>query len=104
MNTDERLLRVMTTVRHGLAEQIFDAIEDEESAQDAQELRREVARLERQCAELCELLPHNANKYQWQLGEEMRAIEKRVEVKMKQFPWNFIHEHYFECLRLKTKA
>jgi YesN/AraC family two-component response regulator len=83
MNTDERLLRVMTTVRHGLAEQIFDAIEDEESAQDAQELRREVARLERQCAELC---------------------EKRVEVKMKQFPWNFIHEHYFECLRLKTKA
>lgn len=97
MNTD-KIERVMATIRHGIAEEVFDAIDDDGAFEQARDLRQTLCRLELQCAELSALMPHNAEKYQWQLGEEIRAIENRVAVLMKAFPWNFIHEHFDACV------
>lgn len=95
----ERLPLVMATIRHRVAETIFDAVDDDGAFAEARDWRQQIEALERQCAELSALMPHNADRYAWQLGDEIRAIEQRVAGRLNEFPWNFIHEHFHECGR-----
>ena len=97
MRISERLPMVMATIYHRVAEEVFDAINDDDAAQEARDFRKEWRELERQCSELCQLMPHNSDKYGLQFSEQLRDIEVRVCRKLDEFPWNFIHEHFHEC-------
>ena len=89
----DRLALAMLAIRQGEAECVFDAIDDQEAADEAEAFRHDIEQIEKQCGELCELLPQHVDKYRRQAAEELGRIEQRVATKLRTFPWTFIHEH-----------
>lgn len=89
----ESLELVMGMIGCFEADGIFEAIDDEAALDQCREIREDLQRLAVQCEGLCELMPHNADKYRFQLGEEERAIEARVAKLMMCYPWKYLAQH-----------
>jgi hypothetical protein len=75
---------------HGV-DAFMDFIDDEEEEREWMEnFREEWLQVAKQCHELCQLMPQNAEKYEWQRGEFVREAEARLWAKLKRHPWNLL--------------